>query len=297
MKSNKRNVIQRIIRNISLIAAAFVVSVLVLRSVYAISMFHGLTGEMEKSGWVRAGADSVVQTGEELTYEASYLFFKIGAVKFHVLGRTVYDSIPVYKLRAEINSYSGIPFVNLHAIYDTYADAKTLMCVYTSNSQREGKGWIFTGLNMRYAHDKAEWSQSKDGVLLRKVEYPLDKSYTDGLSFFYYLREASRMANGKETKLNIPIVIDTIRSSVDMTINEKREDCSTDAFKYPIESYRMSGHINFTGFFGVTGGFTGWISDDSAEVPLKGDVNVILGSVVVKLKEAKRYGWNPPRSK
>lgn len=277
--------------------AALVVSVLVLRSVYAISLFHGVTDKMENSGWVRANSDSVVQTGEELTYEASYLIFKIGAVKFHVLGRTVYDSIPAYELRAEIDSYSGIPFVNLHAIYITYADARTLMCIFTSNSQKERDGWLYTSCNLHYAKGKADWQQSKNGILMKDVEYPLDKDYTDGLSFFYYLREASKTADGRRTKMTIPIVVDTVRSSVVLTINEKKEPCNVTAYKFPIEAYRMSGHINFTGFFGVTGGFTGWISADSAEVPLKGDVNVILGSVVVKLKDVKRNGWIPPRSK
>ena len=287
---------KKIIKILSMVAAGLVVSALILRSVYAVSLFHGLTNEMENSGWSRADSDSVVQTGEELTYEASYLFFKIGAVKFHVLGRTVYDSIPAYELRAEIDSYSGIPFVNLHAIYITYADAKTLMCIFASNSQKESDGWLYTSCNLHYANRKADWQQSKNGVLMKNIEYSLDRSYTDGLSFFYYLREVSKTANGRKTTLTIPIVVDTVRSSVVLTINEKKEPCDLTAFKFPIESYRMSGHVNFTGFFGVTGGFTGWMSADSAEVPLKGDVNVILGSVVVKLKDIRRNGWVPPRS-
>ncbi|MCL4539597.1 MAG: DUF3108 domain-containing protein [Bacteroidetes bacterium] len=288
---------KKIIKIFSMVAVGLVVSVLVLRSVYAVSLFHGLTNEMENSGWSRADSNSVVRTGEELTYEASYLFFKIGAVRFHVLGRTVYDSIPAYELRADIDSYSGIPFVDLHAIYITYADAKTLMCIYTSNSQKEGDGWLYTSCNLHYAKGKADWQQSKNGVVVKNVEYPLDRSYTDGLSFFYYLREASKVADGRKTKLTIPIVVDTVRSSVVLTINEKKEPCDIKAYDFPLESYRMSGHINFTGFFGVTGGFTGWMSADSAEVPLRGDVNVILGSVVVKLKDVKRDGWIPPRSK
>lgn len=292
----EKSLARRIIKVVSIVTGAMLISIFVLRSVYAISLFHGLTSQMENSGWVRADSGSVMQTGEELTYEASYLFFKIGAVKFHVLGKTVYDGTPVYRLRADIDSYSGIPFVNVHAIYDTYADAKTLMCLFTSNSQKEGDGWLYTSCNLRLAKGRAEWKQSKNGVPLGDIEFSLSKKYTDGLSFFYYLREASMAADGKKTDLEVPIIVDTLRSSVDLTINEKKEPCSISAFKYPIESYRMSGHINFTGFFGVTGGFTGWMSADSAEVPLKGNINVILGSIVVQLKNAGRAGWVPPRS-
>ncbi len=292
----KRNATRKILKVVSFVTGALIVSVFVLRSVYAISLFHGLTSEMEDSGWVHADSGSVMQSGEELTYEASYLFFKIGGVKFHVLGKTVYDSIPAYRLRADIDSYSGVPFVNLHAIYDTYADARTLMCLFTSNSQKEGDGWLYTSCDLRFAKGRGDWKQSKNGVPMGNIEFPLHKAYTDGLSFFYYLREASMAADGERMHLKVPIIVDTVRSSVDLTINEKKEACSVSAFKFPIESCRMSGHINFTGFFGVTGGFTGWMSADSAEVPLKGDVNVILGSIVVQLKSAGRTGWVPPRS-
>ena len=251
---------------------------------------------MASSGWQNVEPDSVMKVNEEMTYEASYLFFKLGSVKLQVLGRTVYDSVPAYRFRAYIDSYSGIPFVNIHAVFETIADAKTLMCLFTSNSEKDGDNWIYTSYHFNFAKKIVEWRQSENGKSMNEVDYPLDKSYTDGLSFFYYLREASLKAGGKKTDLSVPIVVDTIRSSVDLTINEKEEGCDVTAFDFPLQSYRMSGHLNFKGFFGVTGDFVGWMSADGAEVPLKADVSVILGSVVVKLKSIVRDSWIPPRS-
>ncbi len=250
---------------------------------------------MTNSGWQNVGTDSIVKVNEEITFEAGYLFFKIGAVKFQVLEKTVYDSVPAYRFRAYIDSYSGIPFVNLHSIYETTADARTLMCLFTSNAQKEGDNWIYTSYRFNFDTKIEEWQQSENGKLIKRVDFPFDKSYTDGLSFFYYLREASKKADGKMTVLSIPIVVDTVRSSIDLTLNEKKESCDVTAFDFPLESYRMSGHLNFNGFFGVTGDFVGWMSADSAEVPLKADVKVILGSVVVKLKAIKRDNWIPAR--
>ena len=295
MKS-RRFGLKRIIKSFAIGISGAGILLLTLRSVYAISLFQSLTGIMAESGWQSIEVDSVMQVQEEVTYEASYLFFKVGAVKFQVLGKTVYDSVPAYRFRAYIDSYSGVPFVNLHAVYETIADAKTLMCLFTSNSQKDGNNWIYTSYHFHFNRKFVEWRQSENGKMLKEVDYPLDKGYTDGLSFFYYLREECRKAEGKETALSIPIVVDTIRSSVDLTINEKRESCDVSAFDYPLDSYRMSGHLNFKGFFGVTGNFVGWMSSDPAEIPLKGDVSVIIGSVVVKLKSIKRDNWIPPRS-
>ncbi len=298
MNDDKKTPFRRIMK-ISLLAFSVIAALLfVLRSVYAISLFEGLTKEMQASGWVSAGVDSLMQPNEELTYEASYLFVKFGTVKLQIVGKTNYDNTPAYRVRAYIDSYSGIPFVNLHAVYEAVADAKTFFCLLSTNSQKEGDSWVFTSYRFDFAKKMIFIEQWKEGKLLKQFSIPLGKGYTDGLSFFYYLRAAVQNANGKETNLSVPIIVaDSTRSSVVLTINEEREPCKVTAYNFPIDSYRMSGYINFKGFFGVTGDFVGWISTDSAAVPLKADVKVILGSIVVKLKEVKRNNWIPPRSK
>lgn len=288
----KRRILKYILVSLAL-ACAILIS---LRTIYAFSLFNDLSSALHSSGWSDSTGDGIMEPKEDMTFEASYLFFKIGSVRFEVIGKSVYDSLPAYKVRAFIDSYSGIPFVNLHAVFDAYADANTHYCLFSSNSQKDGDKWIYTGYHFNYPAKKFEWEQSENGKLLRKIELPLDKNYTDGVTFFYYLRGVCRGAAGKKTDLNIPIIVDTVMSSVNMTINEKREPCEVTAFDYPLDSYKMSGHINFTGFFGVSGDFTGWMSTDSAEVPLRGDVSVFIGSIVVRLKEIHRAGWTPIRS-
>ena len=268
-----------------------------LRAVYSLSLFNGLTEQLQTAGWVSSPADSLIQPSEETTYEASYLFFNIGMAKFHLIGKTSYDGIPAYKIVAHIDSYSGIPFVNYHAVYETYADARTLMCLFTFNRQKSGDDWIHTSYSFNFPDKEIEWKQTKDDKVIKEDILPLDRDYTDGLSFYYFVRRACLNADGRRTNLTIPIISDTVLSTVDMTINEAREPCRVPAFDFPIDSYRMSGHINFKGTFGVTGNFTGWISADSLEVPLKGDLQVILGNIVVKLKDIHGRVWAPPREK
>ncbi len=295
MNNEKKTFRKKVVKWLSLGGVVVIASLFVLRAVYAFALFNGLSNGLKGSGWT-AGQDSVMQSGETLTFEAGYLFFKIGKVKMEVLGKTIYDGTPAYHVRAAIDSYSGIPFVNLHAVYDTYQDARTFMCLATDNIQKDGSDSMYTSYQFHFAKRVLDWRRWKNGIEVDSAKVPLDTSYTDGVSFFYFIREASRKADGVRTKLSIPIVVDTVRSTVDLTLNEKRDDCEVTAYKYPLQAYKMSGHINFTGFFGVTGDFTGWMSADSSEVPLKANVSVILGSVVVQLKDVKRAGWIPPRS-
>jgi hypothetical protein len=271
------------------------ISFYALRAVYAIAFFNGLTKNLQASGWVSPDSSSIVQVNEEMIFEASYLFFKIGSVKFQVVGRTEYDSLSVYHLRAYIDSYSGVPFVHFHSVYDTYADAKALFCLYDLRKQKEGDDWVYTTTTFNFDQKTIVWDQLKDGRSIKEVSLPLDSNYTNGVSFIYYLREACRNAQGKETKLDVPIIDDTVRSSIVLTINEKKEACEVSAFDFPLDAYRLSGHINFTGTFGISGDFVGWMANDSSALPLKAKVKVLIGSVVVQLKELKRENWIPPK--
>lgn len=289
------------IKNRGLIILAASISVtmltlLVLRSVYAISLFNIVTNRLQSSGWRDTEIDSVMQVDEDMTFEASYLFFKVGSFRFQVLEKTTYDSISAYHLRASIDSYSGVPFLSFHAVYDTYADARKLTFLFSSRNQKDGNSWVYTTTSFDSGRKNVEWEQSKDGKLLKRIDMPCDTSYTNGVSFIYYLRKACRNSGGRKMTLEIPIIDDTARSKVDLTINEKREPCDVTAFDFPLEAQRLSGHIDFVGTFGVTGDFVGWMADDSSDMLLRAKVKVILGSVVVQLKEVKRNNWVPPRS-
>jgi hypothetical protein len=231
-----------------------------------------------------------------MTFEASYLFFKIGSVRFQVLGKTEYDSVPAYRLRAYIDSYSGVPFVNFHAVYDTYADAKTLFCFLNSRSQKDGDNWVSTTTYFDFNRKNIRWEQTREGKTVREVDLPMNSDYTNGVSFVYYVRRICEYAQGKQMKLDVPIIDDTVQSSVNLTINEKREPCEVTAFEFPVDAYRLSGHVNFVGTFGISGDFDGWMAAGFPAVPLKADVKVLLGSVVVQLKEIKRENWTPPTS-
>lgn len=297
MSTDRKRMKKRISGVVLIAVVTAALSLVLLRAALALTMFRGLSGSLQQYGWTADTTGSIMEDGESLTYEAGYLFFKIGRVKLEVLGKTTYEGFPAYHVRAAIDSYSGIPFVNLHAVFNCYAKAQDLMCLFEDNIQRDGKDSTYTSYNFDFRKKVIVWRRFKNGTEIDSALVPLDKGYTDGVSFFYYIRNVAREANGIETTMSVPIIVDTTRSSVRLTINEKKDECKVEAFKYPLQAYKMSGHINFTGFFGVTGDFKGWMSADSAEVPLKANVSVILGSVVVSLKEVHRAGWTPPRVK
>jgi hypothetical protein len=65
--------------------------------------------------------------------------------------------------------------------------------------------------------------------------------------------------------------------------------------EYPVDVVKFEGVAEFKGIFGLTGEFTGWFSNDDARVPIKANMEVIIGSVTIELMQWKRAGWLPPR--
>jgi hypothetical protein len=62
----------------------------------------------------------------------------------------------------------------------------------------------------------------------------------------------------------------------------------------PVRVIEVEGTTTVEGIYGMTGGFRGWFSDDSAAVPIKGRLKVLLGEVEIELTTWNRKGWNPP---
>src|SRR5512140_3806656 len=64
-------------------------------------------------------SDKKMQVGEELIYVVSYTFIKLGEVRIIVKDKKEINGRTYYNTIAYINSYSGIPFVSLHQIYES----------------------------------------------------------------------------------------------------------------------------------------------------------------------------------
>ena len=65
-----------------------------------------------------------IEVGEDITYVVKYLAFEIGEIRLKVLKEIVDDVDTLYSAIAYIDSYDGIPFVDLHQIYETKFDKK-----------------------------------------------------------------------------------------------------------------------------------------------------------------------------
>jgi len=239
-------------------------------------------------------SDKNLEVGEELTYVVSYTFIKFGEIKIIVKGKKVIDGLNYYSTIAYMDSYSGIPFVTLHMIYETTMNPKYYSVFFRGIVKKE-EFTTFTEYYTDYTKDKTRIKKGKikPYQLWTDSTTATKQDFQDGLSILYF----ARMFSGSGKTISLPCFVNEKRSITNMTSYTQAAGVSIDALDYDISCVRLDGTMNFVSVFGLTGYFEGWFSNDSASIPIVAKLKVIIGNVRVELKSWKRNGWMPPKFK
>jgi hypothetical protein len=219
---------------------------------------------------------------------------KLGEVKIKVRDKKTINEKTYYNTIAYIDSYSGIPFVNIHQIYE-------------SNLSNEYYSYFFRGINKEekpYSYTEYYFNYDDEQVRVKKGQFSpakvwtdstgsVDKFYQDGLSVFYY----ARMNSGKDTSVDVPCLVTEKKVITKINFYNEIVDASVDAIDYDIECVRLDGEMDFISIFGLTGYFEGWFTNDDASIPVTANMKVIIGNIKLELVKWKREGWEPPQFK
>ena len=234
---------------------------------------------------------SVLIEGEELVYNVRYGFIDLGQVKIITAGKVQGEGYTGYNAQATIQSYSGVPFVDLHAIYETTMDSAGFSRHFVARTKENG-GWEFVRYLFQYDRGRVVMELgSRDTVIDRRDTLSLETFYHDGLSLFFYARE--QLYCGQ--MMNIPTFVREKKANTLIDFKKMHKSVETDFIDYPVDVIGFDGTAGFVGVFGLTGDFEGWFSNDDARIPIKANMKVIIGSVTLELVSWKRPGWQPPR--
>jgi hypothetical protein len=236
-------------------------------------------------------AKKTIEVGEEIVYVVKYLSFEIGEIKLVVQKENVSGSDTTYSAIAYINSYEGIPFVDLHQIYETVFD--------TDQTSKYFKGSILsddtTFTEYHFNEDKHNIrilkGRERTNDIWTDSTAVYDKEYQDGLSLFYF----ARMRTGQQKNVKVPVFINEKYEKTYINFYNEVEDIDIDAVDYDISCVRLDGETEFRGIFGLTGYFEGWFSNDQYAVPIIAKMEVIIGSITLELISWKKKGWMPPK--
>lgn len=233
----------------------------------------------------------VLSDGEELSYVVYYGFIKLGEVNMKITGHKTENNVTVYFARSEMKSYKGVPFVTLNNIFESemeYKDSEFYSNRFIATEYKE-EGKFVTEYNFNYDSNFVKVKKYKNGVIEidKVITFNKNVKFQDGLSLFY----KARLNSFSGDNFLIPVFMNETETSVNYYFSSTKENVSISNFDEDIKSIRCNGVANFEGVFGLTGEFAGWFSDDPARIPLKSQLNVLIGNVTLELDTYKRTGW------
>lgn len=235
-----------------------------------------------------------MQVGEEITYIVRYSFIKLGEVKLRINEKKSKNGKTIYKTKAFIDSYPGIPFVSLHQIYESDFN-QNQYAEYFRATEKEKNYVKFTEYNFEYEKKRLKVKKGKFNPyqIWTDSTTSLNKYYQDGLSLFYY----ARMNTGISKKVNVPCFVTEAFENTKINFYDKVEPIKIDAVDYDIACVRLDGSTDFVSVYGLTGNFEGWFTNDKYAVPTIAKMKVIIGNVTLELKEWRKGKWTPPKYK
>lgn len=241
---------------------------------------------------------TVMMPGEELVYEVSWAFIKLGRIRVLTLVTPNDHDGPAYRAVAYSDSYD-LPFVDFHA-YSTSDMDSMLFSHHSSLFEKNGDRWFrqvyyFSPPARRFIIENAYVSEIQHlpatSARYDTMYLPYER-FQDGTSILYFARAHVH----DKVSLAVPTLVRGKAGRTEFYLPAERTTVSIDAVPYPIRVVELEGKADFEGIYGLTGDFTGWFSDDAAAVPIKAKMKVILGNISLELIEWKRPGWSPPRA-
>ena len=230
-----------------------------------------------------------LQTDEELIYIVKYAFLNLGEVKFQVNNKSVIDGKKVTETIAFMDSYEGLPLVDLHHKYYSFIDSN--FCPV-----------MFLGLNFDEDTNFVKYSFKGDSLIkitkgnfnTGKIKFDstasVNQTFQDGLSILFYARRFV----GSDTTLFVPCFVNEKQEKTKINFFNENESVEIESVNYEIDCLRIDGETDFVSVYGLTGEFEGWFSNDNHTVPIKAKMNVIIGSITLELLKWNKKNWNPP---
>ncbi len=229
---------------------------------------------------------------EDLLYEVSFFGIKLGTIRIVTESTETLNGNFVYKTKAYIDSYDGIPFLDLHAVFNSWIDKSVAFSHKFTSSMKEKDYWLFDQIFFDYKKNQFTIEKYKKNQKFFSKTFVSNKKWNEGLSLFFLAREFTK--SGRNIK--IPTVMDKDTVYTYINFHNKKEKTKVKSIGYEIRTVHFYGKADWTGIYGLTGGFEGWFSDDDASVPIFAKMNVYVGSIDIELIKWNRKGWKPPKA-
>lgn len=235
---------------------------------------------------------AVFRGGERLQYKVKWLFFRLGTIV--VTTEALANDSSRFRVLLTLDSSPGLFFISLHNRYEGIVSVSPLRSEGLEARESAGDDTLVTTYTFDKSAHRILMEQRivpPDTVLKSAVKDSLD-IFFDGPSLFFLARAMLH----NDTTITVPTMVDLDLFSTDITFTDNVTPISVGALEDEVRTRTFHGRANFQGktFGGFSGNFSGWFSNDSAAVPIRAEMEITLGSVVLELEQWSRLAWTPP---
>ncbi len=226
---------------------------------------------------LRSVKDPVFQVGEQLGYKLRYGFITAAEANIRVESSDVkFDNKPVYHLIAEGRTAGSFNvFYKVRNRYDSYIDKIDLSPYLYTESIREA--------NYRRS-DRARFYQDEKRIVSNKGTFKGDGQTFDVLSAYYFARnlDISRLSVGARFSMDY-FLDDGVTKLEVQYVGKERVKTALGYFN----CLKFSPSIQPGRIFRKDSKLYLWITDDGNRIPVKAQVEILVGSVTLELTSAK----------
>lgn len=237
--------------------------------------FAGLNSFAQELPFVK---EPVFQPGEVLEYKLKYGFITAAEGTLKVLDSDLkFDGKPTYRLSVDgVTSGTFDIFYKIRDHYDSFIDRVDLKPYFYQENIREGS---------YRRQDKARFNQDSKKVTATKGVFTAPTTQTfDLVSSYYFARslDISKMKPGDFVKLNYFLGDEVSQLEIQYI---GKEIIKTRLGK--IRCIKFSPSIKPGRIFRKDSRLYLWVTDDGNRVPVKAEVEILVGSVVMEIKSAE----------
>ena len=229
--------------------------------------------------------EPVFKVGEQLSYRLKYGIFTAAEAELSVQNTDIkYNGHPAYHIVVEGKTAGSCDvFYKVRNRYESYVDQKTLLPYYYAENRHEGS-WKHS--------DKVSFDHETNKITANRGTYPYTGKIFDFVSAYYFARtiDVSKMHVGD--KFELKYFLDDGINSLGITyVGKERVTCSMGTFNcLKFNPTIIPGRI-----FKKNSKLYLWITDDNNRIPVKAQVEVVVGSITMDLTGAKglKFPLNP----
>jgi tetratricopeptide (TPR) repeat protein len=224
----------------------------------------------------------IIDPNEELDYKVSYGPMTLGWLKVRIMKPEIIGDKTVFPIIFFVDTNPSYGFImSLHHIYESYIDPQTLNAaksrLYTPGSEDYLVRVYYYSYDINIFESYAMTEEGRFQYIVKD----LPRKVQDSTSMLYFARG---LVSDKMNGVTAVVINEEYKYGHIKYLNETEPITIEDK---EIQSLKIFARAEFDGIAGMNGDAWGWFAPDQQAMPLKGNIEILVGSISLEIDEEK----------